>query len=78
MSNELDNTQNQALRRIDALWRIIDAQAAIIGWYEDDHERWGYEDDDLPPDLLDAEQNLIKANAQFARLETMISREKGA
>jgi hypothetical protein len=37
------------------LREVVDAADELIGWYESEHERGNYEDDDLPEDLREVE-----------------------
>ena len=46
---------------VQKLKDIISAQQDLINWYEEDHGRWEYEDEDVPRDVLDFEQKLEAA-----------------
>ena len=48
-------------KEVQNLESIISAQESIIAWYEDDHGRWDYEDENIPEDLLELEQKLEAA-----------------
>ena len=55
-----DNMSDLKLK-VENLKSILIAQDEIISWYEDDHDRYEYDDEEVPEELLELEQQLEAA-----------------
>ncbi|RJQ25734.1 hypothetical protein C4577_05050 [Candidatus Parcubacteria bacterium] len=52
------NKDNVAICREVLLERALAAAQNVIGWYEMEHDRDNYDDEDMPEDLVESEQEL--------------------
>ena len=60
--NAASDLMTEAADEIKRLRVIIDAQQAVIDYYEGEHDRFNYADEDVPEELRELEQQLQAAN----------------
>lgn len=53
----------RAAKKIERLQAIVDAQQDIVDYYEAEHDRDNYADEDVPKELREFELQLLKALA---------------
>jgi len=61
-----DNMSDLKLK-VENLKSILIAQDEIISWYEDDHDRYEYDDEEVPKELLELEQQLETVKENYVK-----------